>query len=173
MTFRQLSGDDLSTADWDRFHSFRLATIEKKWGGAYLTREFFEAIQASMADKVLLIMAEQDGEPIAGALNFIGSDTLYGRNWGCRRTALPAFRDLLLSGYRCRHQPWAETAGSRRARPCTRQRGCEPVTTWSSHYLYHEGFADAIRRYTAQEAAQLDREAEELRGRMPYRRDGS
>ena len=173
VTFRQLSGDDLSAADWDKFYSFYLATIEKKWGGAYLTREFFEAIQNSMADKVLLIMAEQDGETIAGALNFIGSDTLYGRNWGCRKE-LP-----FLHFETCYYQAIdaAISRGLKRVEAGAQglhkvQRGYEPVTTWSSHYLYHEGFADAIRRYTGQEAAQLDREAEELRSWMPYRKDG-
>ena len=172
--FRHLSGDGLTAADWDRFYDFYLATIEKKWGGAYLTRAFFEAISATMAEKVLLIMAEKDGETIAGALNFIGSDTLYGRNWGSR-VDLP-----FLHFETCYYQAIdaAIERGLERVEAGAQglhkvQRGYEPVTTWSSHYLYNEGFADAIRRYTAQEAAQVDREAEELRGWMPYRQEES
>ena len=171
VTFRQLSGDDLSPADWDKFYAFYLATIEKKWGGAYLTREFFDTIHTTMADRILLIMAEQDGDTIAGALNFIGRDVLYGRNWGSR-VDLP-----FLHFETCYYQAIdaAIERGLARVEAGAQglhkvQRGYEPVDTWSSHYLYHDGFADAIRRYTAQEAAQIDREAEELRNWMPFRK---
>lgn len=170
--FRHLSGDDLTPADWDRFYDFYMATIEKKWGGAYLTRSFFDYIHATMAEKILLVMAEKDGETIAGALNFIGADTLYGRNWGSR-VDLP-----FLHFETCYYQAIdaAIERGLKRVEAGAQglhkvQRGYEPVTTWSSHYLYHEGFADAIKRFTAQEAAQVDREALELRSWMPYRRE--
>ena len=83
--FLQLTGDDITQQHWDKFYEFYLATIDKKWGGAYLTRGFFDRIGQHLADKILLIMAEQDGDIIAGALNFIGHDALYGRNWGCLR----------------------------------------------------------------------------------------
>jgi predicted N-acyltransferase len=171
VTFRHLSGDSLTPETWDKFYDFYLSTVDKKWGGAYLNRGFFEAIHASMAEKVLLIMAEKDGETIAGALNFIGTDTLYGRNWGSR-VELP-----FLHFETCYYQAIdaAIERGLKRVEAGAQglhkvQRGYEPVTTWSSHYLYHEGFADAIRHYTAQESAQLDREIEELRGWMPYRK---
>ena len=72
ITFHQLTGADITSDHWDRFYQFYLATIEKKWGGAYLTEAFFHQIGASMAEHILLVMAEKDGQMIAGALNFIG-----------------------------------------------------------------------------------------------------
>ena len=78
----RLTGDDITAAHIDDFYRFYLSTIDRKWGGAYLTREVFHHLHASMADRILLVMAEYDGRIIGGALNFIGSDTLFGRNWG-------------------------------------------------------------------------------------------
>ena len=72
LTFHQLTGDDLKPEHWDQFYQFYLSTIDKKWGGAYLTRGFFEQISTTMADQILLVMAEDNGNMIAGALNFIG-----------------------------------------------------------------------------------------------------
>ena len=78
-----LTGADLTEAHWDAFFQFYLDTGSRKWGTPYLTREFFSAVSATMADDILLIMAKREGRYIAGALNFIGGDTLFGRNWGC------------------------------------------------------------------------------------------
>ena len=83
--FHKLHGDDIKSHHWDAFYEFYLSTIDKKWGGAYLNRAFFEAIGQTMASQILLIMAEQDGQPIAGALNFMNDECLFGRNWGCQR----------------------------------------------------------------------------------------
>ena len=81
--FKRLCGDDIKPHHWDAFYQFYLSTIDKKWGGAYLNRAFFEAIGQVMSDQILLVMAEQDDRPIAGALNFMNQDCLFGRNWGC------------------------------------------------------------------------------------------
>ena len=78
-----VTGNDLTEAHWDAFYGFYLDTGYRKWGEPYLKRDFFSRIQANMADKTLLIMAKRDSHYIAGALNFIGSDTLFGRHWGC------------------------------------------------------------------------------------------
>ena len=171
VTFNRLTGADIKDRHWDDFHRFYLATIEGKWGGAYLTREFFERIGATMADRILLVMAEQDGRIIAGALNFIGEDTLYGRNWGC-------LADVpFLHFETCYYQAieYAIENGLGRVEAGAQgmhkvQRGYEPVLTWSIHYLYHDGFAEAVRKFTAQEARAVDRECEQLRSMMPYRR---
>ena len=77
-----LTGADIKPHHIDHFYGFYLSTIDRKWGGAYLTRGFFDIIHSTMADRLLLVMAVSDGELIGGALNFIGTDTLYGRNWG-------------------------------------------------------------------------------------------
>jgi len=83
ITIKLLSGSDLTEEHWDAFFSFYTDTGARKWGQPYLTREFFSLISESMADQILLILCEREGRPIAGALNFIGGDTLYGRYWGC------------------------------------------------------------------------------------------
>ena len=82
VTMRQLTGDAISPDHIDAFYRFYLSTIDRKWGGAYLTLPVFQQLRKSMADKMLLVVAEYHGRIIGGALNFIGEDTLYGRNWG-------------------------------------------------------------------------------------------
>ncbi|MED5324388.1 MAG: GNAT family N-acetyltransferase, partial [Pseudomonadota bacterium] len=79
----QITGANLTDEHWDKFFEFYIETGHRKWGTPYLTRAFFDQIGTSMADDILLIMAKRDGRYIAGALNFIGGDTLFGRNWGC------------------------------------------------------------------------------------------
>ena len=80
---RAYTGDDLQPKHWDAFWEFYQDTGARKWGTPYLSRAFFDIVQDTMRDDVLLVLAERDGEPIAGALNFIGRDCLYGRYWGC------------------------------------------------------------------------------------------
>ena len=78
----KMTGDDLKSHIWDKFYEFYLNTIDRKWGGAYLNREFFELISNKMSSKILLIVAKKNNDIVAGALNFIGNDKLFGRNWG-------------------------------------------------------------------------------------------
>ncbi len=82
ISISKLTGDDLTSLIWDKFYNFYLNTIDRKWGGAYLNRDFFDLISDKLSSKILLIIAKKQDEIIAGALNFIGKDTLYGRNWG-------------------------------------------------------------------------------------------
>ncbi|MDP1838551.1 MAG: GNAT family N-acetyltransferase, partial [Reyranella sp.] len=83
LTIRALSGDDIRAEHWDAFFAFYMDTGGRKWGTPYLTRSFFDILGSTMADKVVLVMAEADGRPVGGALNLKGDDTLYGRYWGC------------------------------------------------------------------------------------------
>ena len=171
ITIRRLTGGDIKDRHWDDFHRFYLATLEGKWGGAYLTRNFFDQIGSAMADRILLIMAERDGAMIAGALNFIGEDTLYGRNWGCVEEV------PFLHFETCYYQAieFAIENGLSRVEAGAQglhkvQRGYEPVAIWSTHYLYHDGFAKAVSEFTESEARAVDREIEQLKPMMPYRR---
>lgn len=170
LKFHHLTGDDLTPQHWDRFYQFYLSTIEKKWGGAYLTREFFEAISQTMADRVLLIMAEDDGQWIAGALNFIGTKALYGRNWGCLDER------PFLHFETCYYQAidFAIARGLTTVEAGAQglhkvQRGYAPVKTYSSHYIPDAQFAHAITDFTRRESKQIDREAEELKTWSPYK----
>jgi uncharacterized protein len=84
LTFRTLSGRDITERHWDAFYRFYTSTVDRKWGSAYLTRRFFSLLGGRLGERVVLMLAEHDGKAVAGALNLAGRDTLYGRNWGCR-----------------------------------------------------------------------------------------
>ena len=169
---KRLTGDDLKPEHWDVFFRCYLDTGRRKWGSPYLNREFFARIHETMADEVVLIMAWMDGDPAAAALNFIGSDALYGRNWGtlvhkpflhfelCYYQAIEA---ALESGL-----PRVE-AGAQGAHKLAR--GYEPVITHSAHYLAHPGFRDAIGDYLTRERHAVDYDVALLRRHMPFRKD--
>ena len=169
--FHQLTGTELRPEHWDDFYRFYLSTIDKKWGGAYLTREFFTEIAASLSDKILLVMASQNGEKIAGALNFIGSHTLYGRNWGCV-TELPN-----LHFETCYYQAldFAISRGLKTVEAGAQgfhkvQRGYLPVYTYSAHWLPDAGFSQAVQRFLKQESAAIEEERQAVMETTPYRR---
>ena len=82
LVIEKLTGEQLNDEIWDSFYNFYLNTVDKKWGGAYLTKEFFHLLNDTMINDILLIIAKQDEKVVAGALNFISKNTLYGRNWG-------------------------------------------------------------------------------------------
>ena len=171
VVFQQLTGADIQPKHWDDFYRFYLATIEKKWGGAYLTREFFTEIAASLVDKILLVMASRNGEMIAGALNFIGRDTLYGRNWGCIE-ALPN-----LHFETCYYQAidFAISRGLQKVEAGAQgfhkvQRGYLPVYTYSAHWLANEGFSKTVQRFLRQESMAIEEERQQVMATSPYRR---
>ena len=132
-----LTGAALTPAIWDQFYPFYRATVDKRWGGAYLRKRFFYRLGETMAEQVVLVMARHGGRYVAGALNLLGGETLYGRVWGCRRgVRIPALRGLLLSGDRVRDRPRpragrggcagaAQAAARLRAR-CDPQRALDP-----------------------------------------------
>ena len=112
-----LTGSDLTESVWDAFFDFYMETGSRKWGRPYLTRAFYSIVGEKMRDRILLVMAKRNGRWIAGAINFIGSDTLFGRHWGCDRAPpVPAFRALLLSGDPVRHRAQARPRRGRRPR---------------------------------------------------------
>ena len=174
VTFHQLTGSDITSDQWDRFYQFYLATIEKKWGGAYLTEAFFHQIGSTMADRILLVMAEQNGQMIAGALNFIGKDTLYGRNWGCVEE-LPN-----LHFETCYYQAieFAISRGLTTVEAGAQglhkvQRGYLPVYTYSAHWLADNNFSDAVSRFLRQEQAAVEDEARAIEALSPYRQNNA
>ena len=172
ITFRQLNGADIKPEHWDRFYQFYLSTIEKKWGGAYLTESFFHQIGAHMSDQILLVLAEKDEQPIAGALNFIGQDSLYGRNWGCVahipnlhfETCYYQAIDFAIT----RNLATVE-AGAQGLHKV--QRGYLPIYTYSAHWLADSQFSDAVSRFLRQERAAVEEEVRSIDEMSPYRRD--
>ena len=147
-----LTGDDISERHWDAFWEFYQDTGARKWGRPYLTREFFSMIGATMADKVLLMLALRDGRPIAGALNLIGADTLYGRYWGCREDV--PFLHFELCYYQAIDAAIARglarvEAGAQGEHKLAR--GYVPVPTWSAHFIPNPGFRAAIADFLTRE----------------------
>ena len=174
VTFHQLTGADITSDHWSRFYQFYLATIEKKWGGAYLTEAFFHQIGNSMADNILLVMAEHNGQMIAGALNFIGKDTLYGRNWGCVEeipnlhfeTCYFQAIDFAISRGLTTFEAGAQ--GLHKV-----QRGYLPVYTYSAHWLADDNFSEAVSRFLRQEQQAVEDDARSIEAISPYRQDSS
>ena len=168
--FHALTGTDIQPEDWDDFYRFYLATIDKKWGGAYLTRDFFSQIAESLADNILLVMASQNGERIAGALNFIGQDTLYGRNWGCIRE----YPNLHFETCYYQALEFAISRGLKKVEAGAQgfhkvQRGYLPVYTYSAHWLPDEGFSRAVSRFLRQEHRAIEEERQAIQASSPYR----
>jgi predicted N-acyltransferase len=149
---RALTGSAITEADWDAFYAFYMDTGGRKWGRPYLNRAFFARIGATMADRVLLIVAEEGGRRIGGALNFIGRDALYGRWWGT-----VADRPFLHFEV-CYHRAvdWAIANGLSRVEAGAQgehklARGYLPVETRSAHFIREPGFRRAVERYLVQE----------------------
>lgn len=166
-----LSGDDIKTHHWDSFYRFYMDTSDRKWGQAYLTRSFFELLSERMGDSVLLIMGEEDDQLVCGALNFIGGDTLYGRNWG----AIVEYPMLHFEVcyYRAiehaiAHQlKWVE-AGAQG--PHKIQRGYMPKRTYSAHWIADNGFRSAVAEFLDRERAAIAANIEIQSNLGPFKR---
>ena len=168
---RALTGGEIREHHWDAFWRFYQDTGLRKWGQPYLTREAFALLGERMADRILLVMAYAGDTPFAGALNFIGSDALYGRYWGaladkpflhfelCYYQAIEAAIALGLSRVEAGAQGGHKLA-----------RGYEPVRTWSAHFIAHEGFRAAVAEFLTREREGVAQEQGWLSGRLPFKR---
>jgi len=168
-----LSGADLKPEHWDAFYDFYLDTTEKKWGQAYLTRGFFDRLTGPLADRVMLVMAEQDGRWVAGALNFIGADTLYGRNWG----SLGDFRFLHFEMCYYRAIDFAIERGLAKVEAGAQgehkiSRGYLPVPTYSVHWIREKPLRDAVSSFLQRERTAMLRQIAAQTEEGPYRKDG-
>jgi predicted N-acyltransferase len=166
-----LTGDAIKPQHWDSFWAFYQDTGSRKWGQPYLTRAFFDRAQDTLRDDMLLVLAIREGRPVAGALNFIGRDTLYGRYWGC--TEHHPFLHFELCYYQA--IDWALAHGLTRVEAGAQgehklARGYLPVVTHSLHWIADSGFRDAIARYLEAEREAVDQECEVLTRYGPFRR---
>ena len=174
LEFRALTGGEIGTADWDAMWRFYQDTGSRKWGRPYLTRGFFDRIGETMGDKLLLLLACRDGSPIAGALNVIGPDALYGRYWGT--TEEVRFLHFELSYYQAIEWAIANKLKSVQAGAQGEHklgRGYEPVITRSAHFIPNKGFRDAVAQFLGEEREAVTMEAEWLRRDLPYRSESS
>jgi hypothetical protein len=169
-TFRVLRGPEIRPADWDAMWAFYQDTGSRKWGRPYLTREFFDLVGERMGDRVLLLLACRGPLPIAGALNFIGPDTLYGRYWGTVDEV--PFLHFELCYYQA--VEWAIDHGLSSVQAGAQGehklgRGYQPVITRSAHFIPHRGFRDAVSDFLEGERSAVAAELEWLRRDLPYR----
>jgi predicted N-acyltransferase len=167
-----LTGSDLTEEVWDAFFDFYMDTGSRKWGRPYLTREFFSIIGQTMADRILLVMAKRAGRWIAGAINFIGSEALYGRNWGALEHH--PFLHFELCYYQAidfaiAHKLKRVEAGAQGEHKLAR--GYLPQTTYSAHFIANPGLRRAIAEYLARERAYVEAAGEELAAAAPFRKD--
>lgn len=167
-----VTGDDLKPRHWDAFYRFYMDTTDRKWGGGYLTRDFFRRLGETMAPQVVLMMAEFGGEFVAGALNLQGTDTLYGRNWGSDGRF--PFLHFEACYYRAiehaiNHGLARVEAGAQGEHKI--QRGYLPVETHSAHWIADPGLRRAVSGFLNRERPAIAAEIAELAEHSPYRRE--
>ncbi len=166
-----LTGSDITEAHWDAFWHFYQDTGSRKWGRPYLTRDFFSLLGERMADRVLLMFAMRGDRPIAGALNLIGADTLYGRYWGCAEDV--PFLHFELCYYQAIDAAIARglsrvEAGAQGEHKLSR--GYRPVPTYSAHYIPNKSFRRAVADFVEREAEALTDDRVWLDERTPFRK---
>ena len=169
-----LTGSALEPRHWNSFYRFYRNTVDHRWGGAYLTRGFFELLHQRLADRVVLVMAREGTRYVAGALNLLGTDTLFGRNWGCvgdypfLHFEVCYYRAIDFAIERGLARVEAGAQGTHKI-----QRGYLPTPTYSAHWVRDRGFARAIEDFLKRERAAVEAEMEELTEELsPFRCEG-
>ena len=173
ITVEWLTGRDITETVLDTFFAFYRDTGDRKWGRPYLTRSFFSMVAEGMADDILLVMARRNGRHIAGAINFIGENAIFGRHWGCIE------QHPMLHFEVCYHQAidFAIARGLKTVEAGAQgehklARGYLPVTTHSAHYIPHDGFRKAVGDYLEHEREDVARFGEILKDAGPFRKTG-
>jgi predicted N-acyltransferase len=172
ITIKRLAGADIKKRDWDFFFRCYMDTGSRKWGSPYLNRAFFALLDERMAERCVLFVAEQDGQPIASALNLVGGDALYGRYWGrivdvpflhfelCYYQAIELAIELGLTRVEAGAQGEHKLA-----------RGYMPTPTYSAHWIAHPGLRSAVKHYLDSETPAISEEAEMLAEHAPFKKD--
>ncbi len=172
ITFDLLTASDIQEKHWDAFYKFYMDTGSRKWGQPYLNRAFFSLIGESLSEHILLVIATRAGRMIAGALNFIGSHALYGRNWGalehhpCLHFETCYYQAMEFAIARKLPRVEAGAQGGHKL-----ARGYLPQKTWSLHYLAHPGLSRAVAQYLEAERQGVDLESAALAAHSPFRQE--
>ncbi len=165
-----LTGTDLKEEHWDSFYGFYIDTGNKKWGTPYLTRDFFNIIHERMPEKIVLMMCQNNGRYVAGALNFLGKDTLFGRHWGCIEEHdclhfevcyYQAIEFAIKNGL-----SFVE-AGAQGEHKLIR--GYLPTLTYSAHWIANPSFHDAIKSYLEKETPLIKHAISDLTTHAPFK----
>jgi uncharacterized protein len=167
-----LTGADLQSRHWDAFYEFYIATSDRKWGSAYLNRRFFRLMGERMPEKIVLVMARRGANYVAGALNLLGKDTIYGRNWG-------SYGDYKFLHFECCYYQAIEFAiahGLKRVEagaqgPHKLQRGYLPVPTYSAHWIPDPAFRRAVAQFLERERCMVEHKIERLAEFSPFRQE--
>jgi len=174
VSIERLTGSAVKPEHWKTFFAFYMDTGSRKWGRPYLTRNFFDRVGAAMADRILLVMAKRNGRYVAGAINFIGDDALYGRNWG-------AIEERRFLHFEVCYYQAIEFALARRLKRVEAgaqgehklARGYQPVVTYSAHEFADARLARAVGDYLDYERAAVARTIAHYEGHVPFRRGES
>jgi predicted N-acyltransferase len=174
LVLRCLRGAEITPRHWDAFHRFYRSTTDKKWGrSAYLTKRFWPLLGERLGDAVVLMVAERDGEPVAGALNLVGRDAIYGRNWGAVVDVPFLHFELcyyMAMDFAIAHGIPRVEAGAQGEHKI--QRGYLPVPTYSAHWIAHPGLARAVAEFLERERPAMQREMAALATLSPFRQEG-
>jgi hypothetical protein len=145
--------------------------VDRKWAHAYLNYEFFQLLRERMADKVVLVIARHDGDYVAGALNLLGTDTLYGRNWGCtERFRMLYFETCFYRGIEFAIENGLSKVEAGAQGPHKISRGYLPSATYSAHWIRDEGFRNAVADFVERERRGIQHEMESLGDLSPFKR---
>jgi predicted N-acyltransferase len=171
LVVERLTGRELTEAVWDDFFRFYMDTGSRKWGTPYLTRQFFSLVGERMADRIVLVMVRRNDRFVAGAINFLGDDCLFGRHWGCIEDH--PFLHFEVCYYQAIEHAIAKglkrvEAGAQGEHKLAR--GYVPVTTYSAHHIANRGFRDAVEAYLKNERRHVDMEKEILEKHTPFRK---
>src|SRR6266702_3418698 len=171
ITIHRLTGSDISEDAWDAFFAFYMETGSRKWGRPYLTRKFFSLIGESMSSDVMLVMARRNGRWIAGAINFVGSDTLFGRNWGAvEHHPFLHFEVCYYQAIEFAIERGLKTVEAGAQGEHKLARGYLPQTTYSAHYIADPDLRRAISDYLKRERAYVAEVGRELTEAGPFRK---
>jgi hypothetical protein len=171
ITIHALSGRDITEDAWDSFFEFYMETGSRKWGRPYLTRSFYSLIGETMAEDVVLVMAKRNGRWIAGAINFIGSETLFGRHWGAiEHHPFLHFEVCYYQAIDFAIQRGLKTVEAGAQGEHKLARGYLPQTTYSAHYIADPALRRAVRDYLKQERSYVAEAARELADAGPFRK---
>jgi uncharacterized protein len=170
LEIKHITGEAITEAHMDAMYAFYHDTSARKWGSPYLTRAFFSMIRKSMSPEILLIFAYKEGKAIAGAINYIGADTLYGRHWGCLESHPFLHFEVCYYqaiDYALAHGLKGVEAGAQGEHKFTR--GYRPILTHSVHLIKHEGLRSAVQAYVGRERTAIEQELEALKGYSSYK----